>query len=72
MDQSRLSIAYEQTSKILDLRDSKIKPQNESSVGNDWNFRFAKNPTRQTVLEFERVALGTFKNALVDSKKNES
>lgn len=47
MEQSRLKTAFELLAP--NLRESRIKPDNESSVSNDWNFRFVKDPSREVV-----------------------
>ena len=41
--------------------DKKINPKNERQLlQNDWNFKFIKNPTEKTILEFKLFALKTF------------
>lgn len=48
------------TSRVHGLADSRVKPENEKAVEKDWNFRFVKDPTRETVLLFEKEALSLF------------
>lgn len=67
-DESRLFQAYEMSSRIIGLNESRVKPQNQSSLSSDWNFKFVKEPTRETVLEFEKVALKVFDTVYNKSK----
>lgn len=58
------------TSRVYGLQDSRIKPQNETSLANDWNFNFIKNPTRETVLDFEKAAVKTFEAVYANNREN--
>jgi hypothetical protein len=49
----------------------KILPKNEDTLSDDWNYRFIKEPTRKTILEFEGAALDFF-YCTVDHNKRKS
>jgi hypothetical protein len=37
-------------------------------LSNDWNFKFVKNPTRDTIYQFEKAATSAFFNVYNDSR----